>query len=194
MLPDPPVADKLDPRVKRTRGLIQQAFMALLAEKGFSAITVQDITERAEINRATFYAHFSDKYALFEYAMREAFRQELEKRTLNACHYSEENLRALIVALCEFVAHLRQQCKASERQFESLAEAQIKKQVQELIELWLVQTGATRDPRTAATAASWAIYGLAAQWSTAKDRPAVQAYAAQVLPLALANLKAAQPA
>ena len=43
---------RLDPRVKRTRQLIQQAFMQLLSEKDFQNITVQDISERAEVNRA----------------------------------------------------------------------------------------------------------------------------------------------
>jgi hypothetical protein len=50
--------EKLDPRVKRTRSLILQAFGELLTEKGFEAISVQDITDKAEINRATFYKHF----------------------------------------------------------------------------------------------------------------------------------------
>ena len=53
--------EKLDPRVKRTRGLILQAFGEILAEKGFHSLSVQDITEKAGINRATFYAHFEDK-------------------------------------------------------------------------------------------------------------------------------------
>jgi len=76
MLPIPD--EQLDPRVKRTRGLIQQSFMELLAEKGFRAVTVQDITERAEVNRTTFYAHFPDKYSLLEESIRQAFRSELE--------------------------------------------------------------------------------------------------------------------
>ena len=50
----------VDPRVKRTRKLLQQAFLELFQEKGFAAISIQDITERATANRATFYAHFAD--------------------------------------------------------------------------------------------------------------------------------------
>ncbi|MBI4304912.1 MAG: TetR family transcriptional regulator, partial [Chloroflexi bacterium] len=45
-----------DPRVKRTRKLLHDAFDSLLSEKSFEAITVQDIAERATVNRATFYA------------------------------------------------------------------------------------------------------------------------------------------
>jgi hypothetical protein len=38
------------------------------------------------------------------------FRQEIEKRMLNACHYSDENLRALIIMLCEFVSNANSNC------------------------------------------------------------------------------------
>ncbi len=192
MLTNVPVQKKLDLRVKRTRGLIQRAFIELLAEKGFREITVQDIAERAEINRATFYAHYPDKYALLEESVRRQFRQELEKRTLSACHYSEENLHALVMSVCEFVAQSSEHCKASEPQFDSLVEMQVRKQVQELIEMWLAQIGSQSSPQIAAVATSWAIYGLALEWSRARNRLPVEAYARQVLPLVISNLQLKQ--
>jgi len=192
MLANAPVQEKLDPRVKRTRGLIQRAFIELLAEKGFHEITVQDIAERAEINRATFYAHYPDKYALLEESIRRQFRQELEKRTLSACHYSEENLHALVMSVCEFVAQSSEHCKASEPQFDSLVEVQVRKQVQELIEMWLAQIGSPISPPIAAVATSWAIYGLALEWSRARNRLPVEVYARQVLPLVISNLQRKQ--
>jgi AcrR family transcriptional regulator len=181
--------EKLDPRVKRTRALIQRAFMDLLAEKGFQSITVQDITQKAEINRATFYAHFSDKFALLETSIHQTFRQELEKRTLNACHYSDENLHALIVTVCEFISQSNTHCNASESQFETLVERQVRKQIQNLLEVWLAQVGSDINPKMAAIAASWTIYGLALQWSHDKNRPAVEEYVSQVLPLIASNLR-----
>jgi len=69
MLLNPKEEEKLDPRVKRTRNLILTAFESLLAEKGFESISVQDVTDKAEINRATFYKHFVDKYALLDYSI-----------------------------------------------------------------------------------------------------------------------------
>ncbi|MEK8127982.1 TetR/AcrR family transcriptional regulator C-terminal domain-containing protein [Paenibacillus filicis] len=54
----------LDPRIKRTLHVIRDAFLALVDEKGFDQMTIRDITERAEINRATFYLHYRDKYDL----------------------------------------------------------------------------------------------------------------------------------
>lgn len=183
--------EKLDPRVRRTRNLIEQAFGELLTEKGFQFITVQDITERAEINRATFYAHFPDKFALLEHSIRQAFHKELEKRTLSACRYSNENLLALIVTVCEFIIQSNKHCRASENQFESLLEMQVKKQVQELLEMWLQKTGSEIDPQMAAIAASWAAYGLALQWSREKNRPDVNIYAAQIFPIVAGNLRIA---
>jgi len=53
-----------DLRVIRTKQSIRDAFIELLEEKGFEAITVKDITTRAHINRGTFYAHYQDKFDL----------------------------------------------------------------------------------------------------------------------------------
>ena len=53
-----------DLRVRRTRKMIQEALIALIEERGFDAISVGDIAERAMINRATFYRHYEDKYDL----------------------------------------------------------------------------------------------------------------------------------
>src|SRR5437867_3302335 len=57
-------AKKIDRRVQRTRQLLQDALMAMMIEKGYEATTVQDIIDRANPGRATFYAHFADKETL----------------------------------------------------------------------------------------------------------------------------------
>lgn len=57
---------KKDLRVMRTHKMIIESFFYLVEEKGFEAITVQEIADRAMINRATFYAHFKDKQDLYE--------------------------------------------------------------------------------------------------------------------------------
>jgi len=196
MLATAPPQERLDPRVKRTRALLQQSFTELLAEESFKSITVQSITERAEVNRATFYAHFPDKFALLKESIRQAFQQELEKRTLSTCHYSDDNLFALIMAVFEFTAQSGKHCKSTDSQFEVLVEAQVKQQVQELIEHWLTLTGSEIDPDIAATATSWAIYGLALRWSRDKsaNKASVEQFVEQVLPLIAANLRMAQPA
>ncbi len=54
-------ATKTDRRSHRTRRLLAQAFTELLREKGYDQITVQDIIDRADVGRSTFYAHYQDK-------------------------------------------------------------------------------------------------------------------------------------
>jgi AcrR family transcriptional regulator len=57
----------LDRRILKTREDIRNAFIVLLKEKIFDEITVKDIAEKANINRATFYKHYDDKYDLIAY-------------------------------------------------------------------------------------------------------------------------------
>lgn len=195
MLSNPQLeSEKLDPRVRRTREMLEQSFQSLLAEKGFDAVSVQDITARAGVNRATFYAHFEDKFALLDYSIRESFREEIKKRLLASCHFSTENLRMLIVAVCEFTRNLSTHCAPAQRQFEPLVENQVKAQLYGLILMWQKQNEQVTSPETSATAASWAIYGLAMQWNREKKTQSAEAFADEVLPLVAANLSLPQMA
>ncbi|MEN2777384.1 TetR/AcrR family transcriptional regulator [Acetivibrio clariflavus] len=56
--------NKMDRRVKYTRMVIKESFINLLEKKDISRITVKEICENADINRATFYVHYSDQYDL----------------------------------------------------------------------------------------------------------------------------------
>lgn len=58
--------DVQDRRVKRTEQLLARALIALTLEKGYEAITIRDITERADIGYATFFRHYRDKDALLQ--------------------------------------------------------------------------------------------------------------------------------
>lgn len=53
--------EKQDRRIRRTRQLLRDAFVALLKEKRYEDISVQDIIERADMARSTFYVHYVDK-------------------------------------------------------------------------------------------------------------------------------------
>lgn len=53
--------ERLDRRVQRTRKLLHEALLSLIREKKYDAITVQEILDRADIGRSTFYVHFQDK-------------------------------------------------------------------------------------------------------------------------------------
>jgi AcrR family transcriptional regulator len=58
-----------DRRVRRTRELLHRALLDLIAEKGYPQITVQDILDRADVGRSTFYAHYRDKDDLLRSGM-----------------------------------------------------------------------------------------------------------------------------
>ena len=184
---------KQDPRVKRTRQLLQQAFMELMMEKSFEAITVQDIAERATVNRVTFYAHFEDKYALLEYAMREMFKQRLRGQLPEGSPFSPENLARLILIVCELLAEIGNHCPPPRGQLEPLMEKQIKAELYEVLCAWLAESSSGKakrrpTPEQAAMVASWAIYGAAVHWSQ-QDRPEpAQEFVQQVLPIITASL------
>jgi AcrR family transcriptional regulator len=56
---------KTDRRAGRTRELLQKALIELIAEHGYDAITIQDIADRANLGRTTFYLHYNSKDELF---------------------------------------------------------------------------------------------------------------------------------
>ncbi len=73
------MVENLDRRIIRTRKLLQDALLKLILEQGYDAIRVQDITEEANLGRATFYIHYKSKEDLL-LAIIESTRQELLER------------------------------------------------------------------------------------------------------------------
>lgn len=63
MMNTPP--QRPDRRINRTRRLLREALTALILEKGYDAVTIEDITRRADLGRTTFYLHYRDKEHLF---------------------------------------------------------------------------------------------------------------------------------
>jgi AcrR family transcriptional regulator len=181
---------KEDPRVVRTRQLIQHAFMDLFREKSFEEITIQEIADRATINRVTFYAHFQDKFALLEYTIREMIRQHLYKQLSDNMPFSPENMALLVRTVCEFVTEIQRVCPPPHGQMDTLMEKQIKAELYEILHSWLVETapddtnaGPTLEQTAMVT--SWAIYGAAVQWVKEKREKSAEEYVEQVLPLIL---------
>lgn len=66
---------RLDPRVVRTRTVLRDALMNLITEMGYDAITVQHITDRARLNRATFYLHYRDKQDLLIHIIKDVLEE-----------------------------------------------------------------------------------------------------------------------
>ncbi len=180
-----------DPRVTRTRQLILKSFQELLGEKSFEALTVQEIADRATVNRATFYAHFEDKYDLLDSAFDEGFKQELYGKLPLDSQFSLQNLQFLIQTVCEFLKKLNAHCAPSGRtQFGPLIERQFKKRLTEFLLGWFKKGGSSRnDAELQATITSWAIYGTAVSWTERKRKESVQEFARQALPMIAAGLE-----
>ena len=118
---------RVDPRVTRTQKLIRDALKSLLAEKSFESVSVQDIAARATVNRATFYAHFLDKFALLDAIIREDVAAKLSEGDPLSISDTRELLLAVGKNVFGFVGQHRA-CKIDrdfEPQFESAIEAQL---------------------------------------------------------------------
>jgi AcrR family transcriptional regulator len=59
-------SDKDDRRVKYTKMVLKESFIKLLEKKDISQISIKEICEDADINRATFYAHYNDQFDLLK--------------------------------------------------------------------------------------------------------------------------------
>src|SRR5262245_8432628 len=76
-------AKRVDRRIRRTQELLRAALMSLIQEKGFETLSVQDIIDRANVGRATFYAHFDSKDDLLASGIEE-LRASLRERQRTA--------------------------------------------------------------------------------------------------------------
>lgn len=133
--------------------------MELLGEKTLQALTVGEITRRAGINRATFYSHFYDKYALFSFTVRRTFQRTLDQHLPPGALLNRANVHALVAAVCQYFAYLNSQCPPSDRQLRPVAETEVQVVVGEQLLIWLRADPDRTDPELTATFLSWAIFG-----------------------------------
>ena len=182
-----------DPRVKRTRQLLQQAFLALLQDKGFQEMTVQDIADRATVNRATFYAHFTDKFDLMDSCIREQFQQLLVGKLPPQSRWSTENLQLLIATVFDFLAFVHHDCTPAQRELDPMLESAVQEEVYGVLLRWLqplVPISSPAQPETVARVTSWAIFGTAGQWCRGTRTPPSPAMTRQVLAVVQGGLTA----
>ena len=170
-----PVKNPLDPRGQRTKKLLHDAFDSLLAEKVFDSITVQDIAERATVNRATFYAHYQDKYDLVEGRTRELFQERLASRLPASSALSAGTVETLSQTVFDFLADLYGHCKM-DRQLGSLLEIAMHETLNSFIADLLGQAAtsaqAKRRVNAIALVMTSAIIGVAVQWNrTGRRQP-----------------------
>ena len=183
-----------DPRIRRTRKLLQGALENLIQSKSFDEISVQDITEAATVNRATFYDHYTDKFALFEALVAGGFHELLYARQVRYDTGCPAALGAIVLAACDYLTQVHAG-GACDRQtaFEPMMDAAIVAAIRRLLMEGLQRAEhATALPlEMVAASVSWAICGGVKQWFSMPERLPAEAMVSQLLVLILPMLEAA---
>jgi AcrR family transcriptional regulator len=163
-----------DPRIRRTRQLLQGALMQLLGSKPFDDISVQDITDAATVNRATFYDHYTDKFALLEALVAGGFHQMLHERSVRYDGTCPSAAGAIVLAACDYLATMRATQAGCERRsnVEALEDAAMITAIRRVMADGMSRYTSVPEERRAmqSAAASWAIYGAVKEWLNAPDR------------------------
>ncbi len=162
----------VDPRIRRTRQLLQEALSKLLADKDFDSISVQDIAATATVNRVTFYDHYPDKFALLECMVATRFQELLARRAVKFDGTCASALTGMVLALCDYLANWPGMDSDRSRLREPHMESAIIAVLRHMILDGLKENAAQESPpEMRATALSWAIYGAAQEWVRTPKRP-----------------------
>jgi AcrR family transcriptional regulator len=168
-------SDTTDPRVRRTRQMLQQSLAQLLTTREFDKLSVQEITDAAGVNRATFYAHYPDKFALLECMVAGRFHALLDERGVVFDGSCAGALLGIALGVCDFLAQTLSQnstpCEATNQMpphMESAIIAVVRTMLLDGIRRHPPASGDT--PELLAATASWAIYGAAKEWVRTPNR------------------------
>lgn len=191
-----PTNEFVDPRVRRTRKQLQEALHELLREKQFNQISVQDIAERALVNRATFYAHYHDKQALLQQLLISDFQTFLHSRFPEFPPFSPEALEKIATGVIEFMGGLAGGCAQAAKEMGHEIEAAIQEELHDLFRHWVgpEPQGPFKGhhPDTVATMLSWSLFGAAYRWThgSRKRKPedVAKAMVALLMPTSLARV------
>ena len=161
---------RLDPRVRRTRNLLKDALRTLLKERHLSEISVQDIAERATINRATFYAHFETKEALVWTMLEEDLREALRQDVSQGGRTGREALESFVTVILRFSRGLFGRCPRQVDEFalvvsrvlQSAIAGHLSGMMEHHSGVGRLFPGEFRE--RAVSALSWSIYGTAMEW------------------------------
>jgi AcrR family transcriptional regulator len=186
-----------DPRIRRTRQLLQEALSSLMQTNGFDEISVQDISEAATVNRATFYDHYIDKYSLLEAVIAGGFHRLLHQRNVEFDGTCPSAASAIILAACDYLTQTHSNPTVCNRQsaFEPLVDAAILAAIRRVLEKGIPDAEQPSVPPAGmiAAAASGAIYSAAKQWFFAPSHSPAEQVVPEILDLVLPILQQARP-
>jgi len=171
-------AENTDPRVLRSRQMLTESLLRLLARKEFDDISIQEIADEATLNRATFYLHYPDKNALLQAVTGARFRDLIARRGLSFTN-CDGALRAIALGVCDYLAESTS-CPGQ------LAKMSLEGSIIPVVES-MFQEGAAHhamapgvDSKLQATTAAWAIFGAARRWYQTPDRIPAEEMAAKI--------------
>jgi AcrR family transcriptional regulator len=162
----------IDPRVRRTRQLLQAALSKLLEQKEFEKISIQDIADAATLNRATFYDHYDDKFALLECMVASRFHELLAERGVRFDGSCAGGLGAMVLGVCDFL--MKSPGAEDEHQrlmvphLESAAVAVVRKMILDGLKMHPGLNAVS--PEMMASTVSSAVFGAAKEWVRTPNR------------------------
>ena len=167
-----------DPRIVRSRHMLMEALVKLLAKKEFDDISIQEIADEATLNRATFYLHYPDKNALLQAMTAARFGDLIARRGLSFTD-CDGALRAIALGVCDYLAETTG-CPSQ------LAKMPLEGSIIPVVEA-MFRKGAAHhptkpgtDPELLATTAAWAVFGAARRWYQTPDRIPAEEMAAKI--------------
>lgn len=183
-----------DRRVKRSLRMLKKSFMELVKEKRFDSITIQDITDRADVNRSTFYAHFPDKYALLDIIIREHFQELLASKLPEDAKWEKRSLHIVIEVVLE---HFMSSRFCHPESMHPFFEKAVQEELSSLFQKWLIQT--SKDMKwqipieTIALTLSWSIFGAAIAWSQKQNTTSREVLSTQILTIVVEGIDRLTP-
>jgi|SRR6185437_11384926 len=183
-----------DPRIRRTRQLLQGALRELMQTRNFDEISVQDITDAATVNRATFYDHYTDKFALLDAMVGGGFHKLLHERNVSFDGTCPSAAASIILATCDYLTESHGGDRAActrQNAFEPLMESAMTGAIRRVLINGLSKGSASSASiEMIATTASWAIYGAAKQWFYTPDHVPAEKIVSRILRLVMPILEA----
>lgn len=158
---------KVDPRIIRTKKLLVEAFQEVSREKKMSQITVKDITERATVNRATFYAHFTDKYDILNYTLSETILKDLNNTLSVSDIINETVISNLFISIANYMVEVQDSCKMNSETFCNQAHQRINNELEDIFTIMLRNSYPEQDIDVLVNSASFlasGLCGLARHW------------------------------
>ncbi len=165
-----PALMKVDPRIERTRTMLETAFRQLISETHYSEISVQDIARLAGVNRTTFYAHYEDKSHIASLVLKTDLEKELFVRFDCDSELDSESLYLVTLGVFEFFYRTIGSCPQSATDFWPNVGIVLQQALESFVMRWLdmkpinMKRFSGSHPVSVASMISWTICGAAFEW------------------------------